>query len=163
MINGRETGWAVTTRILVRTMFLTGVVMCMQPSVLPLHAEPAIGQFELKDLEAEPGEIEFQSQNAWSFGQPRRRWAGLARSRPSLLARYPLLGWTLDAAAGGRARLAALELGHRRLGALDRSPALAADLVADRADARVDAAAGDHSQPVQRRVRGGARATGRRI
>lgn len=37
------------------------------------HAEPAIGQFELKDLEAEPGEVEFQSQNAWSFGQPRRR------------------------------------------------------------------------------------------
>ncbi len=39
------------------------------------HAEPAIGQFELKGLEAEPGEIELQSQNAWSFGQPRRRLA----------------------------------------------------------------------------------------
>lgn len=38
-------------------------------------AEPAVGQFELKDLEAEPGEVEFQSQNAWSFGQPRRRIA----------------------------------------------------------------------------------------
>lgn len=37
------------------------------------YAEPAVGQFELKDLDAEPGEIEFQSQNAWSFGQPRRR------------------------------------------------------------------------------------------
>lgn len=37
------------------------------------RAEPAIGQFELKGLEAEPGEVEFQSQNAWSFGQPRRR------------------------------------------------------------------------------------------
>lgn len=36
-------------------------------------AEPAIGQFELKDLEAEPGEVEFQSQNAVSFGQPRRK------------------------------------------------------------------------------------------
>lgn len=37
------------------------------------RAEPAIGQFELKDLEAEPGEVEFQSQNAFSWGQPRRR------------------------------------------------------------------------------------------
>lgn len=37
-------------------------------------AEPAVGQFELKGLEAEPGEVEFQSQNAWSFGQPRRRF-----------------------------------------------------------------------------------------
>lgn len=34
---------------------------------------PAVGQFELKDLESEPGGIEFQSQNAHSFGQPRRR------------------------------------------------------------------------------------------
>lgn len=36
------------------------------------RAEPAIGQFELKDLEAEPGEVEFQSQNAFALGQPRR-------------------------------------------------------------------------------------------
>lgn len=36
-------------------------------------AEPAIGQFELKGLEAEPGEVEFQSQNAVSWGQPGRR------------------------------------------------------------------------------------------
>lgn len=35
------------------------------------YAEPAIGQFEIKSLDAEPGEIEFQSQNAYSFGQPR--------------------------------------------------------------------------------------------
>ena len=39
------------------------------------YGEPAIGQFELKDLEAEPGEVEFQSQNAWSFGNPRRHVA----------------------------------------------------------------------------------------
>lgn len=38
-------------------------------------AEPSIGQFELKDLEAEAGEIEFQSQNAWAIGQPRRKFA----------------------------------------------------------------------------------------
>lgn len=36
-------------------------------------AGPAIGQFEVKSLDAEPGEIEFQSQNAYSFGVPRRK------------------------------------------------------------------------------------------
>jgi len=35
-------------------------------------AGPAIGQFEVKDLESEPGDVEFQSQNAHMFGQPRR-------------------------------------------------------------------------------------------
>jgi hypothetical protein len=34
---------------------------------------PAIGQFEIKTLSAEPGEIEFQSQNAFAFGVPKRR------------------------------------------------------------------------------------------
>ncbi len=41
---------------------------------LQLAAEPAIGQFELKDLENEVGEVELQSQNAYSVGQPRRRF-----------------------------------------------------------------------------------------
>lgn len=41
--------------------------------VAPAEAEPAIGQFEIKSLDAEPGEIEFQSQNAYSLGQPRLR------------------------------------------------------------------------------------------
>lgn len=36
-------------------------------------AGPSIGQFEVKDLEAEPGTVEFQSQNAHSWGQPKRR------------------------------------------------------------------------------------------
>lgn len=36
-------------------------------------AEPSIGQFELKNLEAGAGYLEFQSQNAYSFGQPGRR------------------------------------------------------------------------------------------
>lgn len=36
-------------------------------------AGPAVGQFEVKTLESEPGEIEFQSQNAYSFGNPRRK------------------------------------------------------------------------------------------
>lgn len=44
-------------------------------SVVPASAGPAIGQFELKDLDAEPGSVEFQSQNAHSWGQPRRKVA----------------------------------------------------------------------------------------
>lgn len=36
-------------------------------------AGPAIGQFELKTLASEPGEIEFQSQNAYALGNPRRK------------------------------------------------------------------------------------------
>ncbi len=36
-------------------------------------AEPSIGQFELKTLESAPGLIEFQSQNAYSWGQPSRQ------------------------------------------------------------------------------------------
>lgn len=39
----------------------------------PSFAGPVIGQFEVKDLDAEPGELEFQSQNAHSWGQPRRK------------------------------------------------------------------------------------------
>ena len=35
-------------------------------------ADPSVGQFELKTLESAPGYLEFQSQNAWSFGQPPR-------------------------------------------------------------------------------------------
>ena len=38
-------------------------------------AGPAINQFELKDLDAEPGKLEYQSQNAHAWGQPRRRIA----------------------------------------------------------------------------------------
>ncbi len=36
-------------------------------------AGPAINQFEVKDLQSAPGDFEFQSQNAFSSGQPRRR------------------------------------------------------------------------------------------
>lgn len=44
-------------------------------SIPPLaSAEPFIGQFELKNLESKPGLIEFQSQNAWSWRQPARRF-----------------------------------------------------------------------------------------
>jgi len=37
-------------------------------------AEPNIGQFELKTLECAPGLLEFQSQNAFSWGQPSRQF-----------------------------------------------------------------------------------------
>ncbi len=40
------------------------------------YAGPAIGQFEMKTLESAPGHMEFQSQNAWSFGQPSRAFSG---------------------------------------------------------------------------------------
>lgn len=42
-------------------------------SALPVAAGPAIGQFELKDLEAEPGGVEFQSQNAHILQNPKRK------------------------------------------------------------------------------------------
>jgi hypothetical protein len=41
----------------------------------PAAAEQFMGQFELKTLESAPGRFEFQSQNAWSRGQPARRIA----------------------------------------------------------------------------------------
>ncbi|CFX64214.1 conserved exported protein of unknown function [Candidatus Filomicrobium marinum] len=43
-----------------------------------VHAGPAIGQFEIKDLEAEPGTVEFQSQNAHSWGLPKRQYQEVA-------------------------------------------------------------------------------------
>lgn len=43
------------------------------PYTVVSHAEPFIGQFELKTLESAPGALEFQSQNAWAWDQPRRR------------------------------------------------------------------------------------------
>jgi hypothetical protein len=49
------------------------VVFCCASS--PAGAEPFIGQFELKNLESEPGMYEFQSQNAWSWDQPSRQVA----------------------------------------------------------------------------------------
>lgn len=49
--------------------------VCWSCGAQRVIAEPTIGQFELKDLEAEPGRIEFQSQNAHSWGQPNRRFA----------------------------------------------------------------------------------------
>ena len=47
----------------------------MGMQVQAVFAGPAINQFEVKDLQSSPGDFEFQSQNAWSTGQPRRRSA----------------------------------------------------------------------------------------
>lgn len=44
----------------------------------PTGAGPAINQVEVKDLQSAPGEFEFQSQNAFSTGQPARRSFGAA-------------------------------------------------------------------------------------
>jgi hypothetical protein len=41
--------------------------------VAPALAGPAINQFETKDLESSPGDLQFQSQNAIAFNQPRRK------------------------------------------------------------------------------------------
>lgn len=49
------------------------MLLGISPFWEPAVAGPAIGQFEVKSLEAEPGEIEFQSQNAYAFGAPLRR------------------------------------------------------------------------------------------
>jgi hypothetical protein len=49
-------------------MFLAAILLAQ-----PVMAGPAVNQFEVKDLQSAPGDFEFQSQNAWSTGQPRRR------------------------------------------------------------------------------------------
>ncbi|MBU1210848.1 MAG: hypothetical protein KJ587_06210 [Alphaproteobacteria bacterium] len=56
-----------------RQLLATVCVLGLAAFAPPVMAGPAVGQFELKDHEAEPGKLEFQSQNAHSFGQPRRR------------------------------------------------------------------------------------------
>lgn len=50
-------------------MFVCSAALCSHAAL----AEPFIGQFELKTLESAPGSFEFQSQNAWASGQPKRQ------------------------------------------------------------------------------------------
>lgn len=63
--------------ISLRNLILSAVAVlgAMFGAGSPAGADPAIGQFELKTLESAPGYLEFQSQNAWTFGQPRRQSA----------------------------------------------------------------------------------------
>lgn len=49
--------------------FVCGAALCGHSAL----AGPFIGQFELKTLESAPGSLEFQSQNAWASGQPKRQ------------------------------------------------------------------------------------------
>jgi hypothetical protein len=55
----------------VTTAAIAAVSIVISPAVS--LAGPAIGQFEVKNLEADPGKLEFQSQNAHSWGLPRRQ------------------------------------------------------------------------------------------
>ncbi|MDX2307540.1 MAG: hypothetical protein NW216_04810 [Hyphomicrobium sp.] len=55
--------------------FLALAVMLGATASTASAGGPSIGQFELKTLESAPGYMEFQSQNAWSFGQPDRESA----------------------------------------------------------------------------------------
>ena len=68
-------------------------------------AGPAIGQFEMKTLSSEPGELEFQSQNAYMLGNPRRKTIqepggelegddnSLARARAALEVEFGITRW----------------------------------------------------------------------
>ena len=49
------------------------IILAMALLAQPVVAGPAVNQFEVKDLESAPGDVELQSQNAWSTGQPGRR------------------------------------------------------------------------------------------
>lgn len=69
------------------------------------HSSPAINQFEIKDLDVEVGQWEFQSQNAHSWNQPRRRFIedkpgdfeyddnSVVRARHALEAEAGVLDW----------------------------------------------------------------------
>lgn len=56
----------------VATSLVAAAVACVCPTIA--IAGPSIGQFEMKQVETEAGDIEFQSQNAYSWGQPQRHF-----------------------------------------------------------------------------------------
>ncbi len=72
---GLKLGFHLSCRLWRCSVAAAVLVACVFVPRIPADAGPAINQFEMKDLEAEPGELEFQSQNAHSWGQPRRRIA----------------------------------------------------------------------------------------
>ena len=57
-------------RPIVRLALFLLAAVCLEVA----RAGPAVNQFELKDLEVEVGRWEFQSQNAYSWNQPDRKW-----------------------------------------------------------------------------------------
>lgn len=72
MVRNRTRASVLRFRQAASNLLVALAVVCAPASAI---AGPAIGQFELKDLEAEPGKMEFQSQNAHSWGQPSRKVA----------------------------------------------------------------------------------------
>ncbi|MEQ1651196.1 MAG: hypothetical protein ABL897_01770 [Hyphomicrobium sp.] len=56
----------------VAVLFAVSLAVACSPTA---RGGPAIGQFEIKSVGAEPGETEWQSQNDFSFGNPQRRLA----------------------------------------------------------------------------------------
>lgn len=60
---------------LLRTSIALSAMISTLGWIEPLHAGPAVHQFEVKRLETEAGEVELQSQNAYAWGEPRRRFA----------------------------------------------------------------------------------------
>ena len=56
----------------VAKLLTAGALACGSPALA--IAGPSIAQFEMKQVETEAGDIEFQSQNAYSWDQPRRRF-----------------------------------------------------------------------------------------
>lgn len=80
-------------------------LMFLGLGIAPAAGGPAINQFELKDLESAPGYRQFQSQNAWSSGQPSREAAvngageqvfddnSVARQREALEMEMGLAAW----------------------------------------------------------------------
>jgi hypothetical protein len=68
----------VIRRRLPRRRSAAAVAMLVSASIGAPNAAlggPVIGQYELKTLDSAPGAFEFQSQNAWSWGEPPRQVA----------------------------------------------------------------------------------------
>jgi hypothetical protein len=60
----------------INSLNLSRYVTCLSASAICAgisHAGPAVNQFEVKNLEVEVGQWEFQSQNAYSWNQPDRK------------------------------------------------------------------------------------------
>lgn len=55
------------------TVVSAGVAMSIVAGASPAAAGPGVDQFEVKDLESDPGDLQFQSISAFSGGMPQRR------------------------------------------------------------------------------------------
>lgn len=101
-MRARPSHGALAASILVAVVTSAGAALI---AARPAAAGPAVNQFEVKGLSNEPGELEFQSQNAHVFGQPRRKFLevapgdfeyddnSLVRQRHALEAEMTLTRW----------------------------------------------------------------------